>query len=135
MKTKKITALIMAAACFIMLAGCKSNVVFSSSIKESDGGIYVDNQELGIYINIDRDSTDYWKINIASGADVFKLLEDNPPGRVAQDVHSWVLEAVKPGKSVMEFTLYDEKNKEKGPGYRFTFNVGDNLQITVEEGN
>lgn len=130
MKAKQITALVMAAACFIAFLGCSSNVAFSETIKESDGQIYVDNRELSIYINIERESTDYWELKIASGSDVFKLLEDNPPGKVAQDGHSWILEAVKPGKSVMEFTLYDENNKEKGAGYRFTFNVDDNLKIT-----
>ena len=130
MKTKQIIAIIILIACFITLAGCKSKVDFSEKLKESDGSIYVDNQELSIYINIERESTDYWKLKIASGSDVFKQLEDNPPGKIAQDVHSWIFEAVKPGKAIMEFTLYDADNKEKGNGYKFTFNVDDDLKIT-----
>ena len=149
MRRKQITALIMIIACFVIFTGCKQDtdingdgtdtdkntgtkVNFSETIKESDGSIYVDNQELSIYINIERESTDYWKLKIVSGADVFNLLEDNPPGKVAQDCHSWILEVVKPGKSVMEFTLYDENNKEKGNGYRFTFNVDDSMTITSD---
>jgi hypothetical protein len=107
-------------------------IAFSSGMRESEGQIYVDGTSLTVTINIDRETLDYWELQIVSGEDVFTLLEDNPPGKIAQYGHSWIFEAVRPGGAVMEFVLYDEGNNPKGQGYRFAFAVDDALQITSE---
>jgi hypothetical protein len=108
------------------------DVAFSSDMRESEGQIYVDGTSLTVTINIDRETLDYWELQVVSGEDVFTLLEDNPPGKIAQYGHSWIFEAVRPGGAVMEFVLYDEGHTPKGQGYRFAFAVDDALQITSE---
>ena len=108
----------------------KNEIQFNSTIKESDGEIFVSGAELSVVINIERESTDYWEMQTISGEDIFALIENNPPGKVSQDGHSWIFEAVKPGSAVMEFIVYDENNSVKGNGYRFSFYVDDFLTIT-----
>jgi hypothetical protein len=107
-------------------------IVFRSDMGESEGQIYVDGTSLTVTINIDRETLDSWELQILSGEDVFTLLEDNPPGKIAQYGHSWIFEAVRPGSAVMEFVLYDEGHTPKGQGYRFAFAVDDALRITSE---
>lgn len=110
----------------------ETKLLFSNTFAESEGVIFVDGTNLSVTINIDRETTNYWECEITSGNDVFTLLEDNPPGKVAQYGHRWVFEAVKPGDAVFEFVFYNEDETPKGNGYRFAFNVNDEMRISSE---
>jgi hypothetical protein len=109
-----------------------ADISFSEQLLESEGEIFVEGSELNIILNIDRADTDYWEYSIVEGADILTELENNPPGKIAQYGHSWIFEAKNPGAAVMEFVLYNENNRTKGNGYRFTFYVDDSLSISSD---
>ncbi|MDR1558494.1 MAG: protease inhibitor I42 family protein [Clostridiales bacterium] len=104
---------------------------FKDDIEDANGSIYVDGRELSVIFNISREDTRYWEYYIESGDEVFTPLSNDPPGKASQDTHSWTFEAVNPGTAVMEFVLYEDDDTPVGEGYRFEFDVSDDMLITT----